>query len=406
MALAAEEGDGGHVVAAVRNGRGGAEVLHAQEGDDLVERAFRIELQLGVLVGDAQRLDGRLADVAGLAVQRQVLAEALGPQLGVPVADELEGVGVGHHHGHVHALAHGSDHQAGLEQRRVLPRIVRSAALVHGARAGDHGADVHTGDGGCQQADRAQLGEAAAHAVRDVEGLVALFAGDLDEEALFPGGGDDDMAAVIVAHGLFQQVKHDEVLAHGLGRAAGFGDDVEAGGLEVDDVQQRRHALGIDVVLDVEARAAALLFGKLVVVQVLERLMHRRGAKGGAADAKDDKGLKLVAHARGGLFDGGKYLVLIVGQRHPDLHALAATGLDHGVRVAHGAGKGLHLRARDAVFADVFSHHRIEIEMDRLHTRLLRLQHDRYIIRHGRKICNKSLPEAAYFGGARRRKVS
>ena len=176
------------------------------------------------------------------------------------------------------------------------------------------------------------------------------------------------MAAVVVAHGLFEQVEHDEVLAHGFSRAAGLGDDVEAGGLEVDDVQKRRHALGIDVVFDIEARAAALFLGQLVVVQVLERLMHGRRAERGAADAEDDEGLELVAHARGRLFDGGKHLVLVVGQRHPALHALAAASLDHGVRVAHGAGKSFHLRARDAVLADVFGHHRIKIEANGLHT--------------------------------------
>ena len=38
------------------------------------------------------------------------------------------------------------------------------------------------------------------------------------------------------------------------------------------------------------------------------------------------------------------------------------------MRVAHGAGKSFHLRARDAVLANVFGHHRVKIEANGLHT--------------------------------------
>ena len=260
------------------------------------------------------------------------------------------------------------DHQAGLKQRRVLPRVIAGAALVHRPGAGDEGANVHARDGGGNKAHRAKLGEASAHAVGDVEGLIALLAGDFDEKALVPGGGDDDMAAVIVANGLFQMIEDDEVLAHGLGRAAGLGDDVEAGGLQVDDVQKRRHALGVDIVFDIQTRAAALLLGQLVVMQVPQRLMHGRRAKRGAADAQNDEGLELVAHTRGHLLDGRHDIVLVIGQRHPALHALAAVCLHHGVRVAHRGDEGFHLRAGNAVFANVLSHHRVKIEANGLHT--------------------------------------
>ena len=76
----------------------------------------------------------------------------------------------------------------------------------------------------------------------------------------------------------FSASSEDQVLAHGFGGAAGLGDDVEAGGLYVDYVKQRGHALGVDVVLDIQAGAAALFGGQLVIVQVVQCLLHGDGA--------------------------------------------------------------------------------------------------------------------------------
>ena len=132
---------------------------------------------------------------------------------------------------------------------------------VHGLGPFQQPPDVDAAHRRRQQAHRAQLREAAAHAVGDVEGLVALPLGDLNEEAPGLGGGGDDVALIVVPHRLFEHVQHDEVLAHGLRRAAGLGDDVEAGGGRIDHVQQRRHALRVDVVLDVQPGAAPLFLG-------------------------------------------------------------------------------------------------------------------------------------------------
>ena len=103
-------------------------------------------------------------------------------------------------------------------------------------------------------------------------------------------------------------------------------------------------------------------------MQMVQRRLHRRGAEGAAADAQHHKGLELAANLRRSLFDLGHDFVLIVGQIHPALHALAAASLDHGVRVAHGVKKSFHLSARDAVLANVFGHHRVKIEANGLHT--------------------------------------
>ena len=215
-----------------------AEVLHLQESEDLVIGAFCIQLQLGMLVGDPQGLHRGLAQVHPLPGQGQVFAQALRPQLGVPVAHQLQGIGVGHHHGDAGPPVHADVHQAGLQQRRVLPHVPAEAAGVHGCCALQHAPDVDAAHGSRQQAHRAEFGEAAPHPIRDVEGLVALPLGDLDQMARGPGGGGDDVLLVLLSHRLLQQVQYDQVLAHGLRRAAGFGDHVETGGGGIDRQQR------------------------------------------------------------------------------------------------------------------------------------------------------------------------
>ena len=138
--------------------------------------------------------------------------------------------------------------------------------------------------------------------------------GDLDEEALGSRRRDDDVALPVVAAGGLQRLGDDQVLAHRFGRAAGLRDDVEAGLAQVDHVHQRRHALGVDVVLDVELRRAALFGGQFVVVQVIERRLHRRRAERAAADAEHDERIEFLADLRGGRFDVGDDFLLIVGQ--------------------------------------------------------------------------------------------
>ncbi len=159
--------------------------------------------------------------------------------------------------------------QHGLHQRGVLPHIAALAALIHARRALEHGADIDAAYRRREQAYGAHFAVAAAYAVGHDEVLKAVFAGQLDQVAAIRAGGGDDMLGPVVSHGLFQRVGEDQVLAHGFGGAAGLGDDVEAGGLYVDYVKQRGHALGVDVVLYIEAGAAALFGGQLVIVQVV-----------------------------------------------------------------------------------------------------------------------------------------
>ena len=346
----------------MRDGRYGAEVFDLQEGDGLVERALGVELQLAVLIGYAQRLDRRGADVAGLAVQRHVLAQRLRPQLRVPVGNQLQAVGIRHHDGNVHALLHTQIHQTRLVQRGVLGHIAATTALVHPLRARNQCANVDVAHGRRQQTHGAQLGEASAHAVRNVKRLKALGARQFNQEALGLGGGDDDVLLIVVRAGFLQLLEHDQILAHRFGGAAGLGDHVEARGTHVHNIHQRGHALGVDVVLDVELGRVALFLRQLVVVQMIQRLLNRRRAERASADAQHDERVKLLADALRGFLNLRHNLVLIVGQIHPTLHALAAPGLDGLVGVRKARGQRVHFRAVNAALAQKILHHMIDVQ--------------------------------------------
>ena len=88
--MTAEEGDVGNVFTAVRNGHFTSVLLQGKEGDDFVERTFGVELYLRVLIGRTERFDGGLTNVAGLAVEGDVLAEGFRPKLAIPVCKIFE----------------------------------------------------------------------------------------------------------------------------------------------------------------------------------------------------------------------------------------------------------------------------------------------------------------------------
>ena len=254
--------------------------------------------------------------------------------------------------------------QHGLHQRGVLPHIAALAALIHARRALEHGADIDAAYRRGEQAYGAHFAVAAAHAVGHDEVLKAIFAGQLDQVAAIRAGGGDDMLGPVVSHGLFQRVGEDQVLAHGFGGAAGLGDDVEAGGLYVDYVKQRGHALGVDVVLYIEAGAAALFGGQLVIVQVVQCLLHGDGAQRAAANAQHHKGVKLLAHLGGGLFDIGNHGFLIIGKLGPAQPALAAMRADVFIGLFGRVAQGSDFLLADAALAQGGGHHMVYIHTE------------------------------------------
>ena len=80
--------------------------------------------------------------------------------------------------------------------------------------------------------------------------------------------------------------------------------------------------------------------------------------------------------------------------------------LDHGVRVAQRAHHILHVRARNAVLADVFRHHRVKIEANGLHT--VSSVYDVISILYGTDVkfaILLALPEGSASNSARRHQV-
>ena len=87
--VSAKERHVGDIFTAVGDRHFTAVFFQGQEGYDFVVRTFGVQLNLGVLVGNAKRFNGSLPNVAGLSVQRDVFAKAFRPKLTVPVCKKL-----------------------------------------------------------------------------------------------------------------------------------------------------------------------------------------------------------------------------------------------------------------------------------------------------------------------------
>ncbi len=98
-------------------------------------------------------------------------------------------------------------------------------------------------------------------------------------------------------------------------------------------------------------------------MQVIERLLHGGRAERRTADAQHDERIELIAHLGGNLFDVLHDFFLIVGQLHPALHALAAAGLNNGVRALEVDFHVVHGGTVDAVLhAEEIAHHVVDIK--------------------------------------------
>ena len=192
--MSAKERHVGNVFTAMGNGHFASVFFQRKEGDHLIERPFGVELYLRVLVGCAERLDGRLTDVAGSSVERHVLAERFCPKLAVPVGKEFQVIRVGHHNPDVLALRHCGDLQRRASQSRVLTNGRLVADFVHIRRACKQTLDVDAKHRRRQQADGAKLRESSADAVGENIALnTAAFVGNLFEIAFLFVGGEDNV---------------------------------------------------------------------------------------------------------------------------------------------------------------------------------------------------------------------
>ena len=357
--MPAEEADVGDILAAVGDGVLLLIAADGEEGHDLVVRAFGVELHLRVLVGDAERLDGRLADVAGRAGKRHVLAERLRPELRVPVGDGAQVIGVRHEDADVLAVVHRNVLERCAEERGVLLEVGRLAQLVHVGSALQEQLDVDAEHRRGQKSHGGKFGESSAHAVGEHIALDAaeLF-GDLHEVALCGIRRKDDVILDVLAR-LLEEVGDDEVLGHRLARRARLGDDVEARLFDVDDIEELLHADGIDVVLDIEFRALALGLGQVVVVQVAERVERHDGAERRTADAEHHEVFKVPADLLCLFQDIRHDLVLIVGELRPAHEQLVAAPVFCHIGVSRLCDLFVRIQRllRDALVAEVLVRH-------------------------------------------------
>ena len=115
---------------------------------------------------------------------------------------------------------------------------------------------------------------------------------------------------------------------------------------------------------------------------MIQRLLNRRRAERASADAQHDERVKPLANALRGFLDLLENLILIVGQIHPALHALAASGLNGLVRVRKARGQRVHLRAVNAAFAQKILHHMVYVQPNVRHESIAPLVIFRWYYNH------------------------
>ncbi len=121
--------------------------LHGQKCHHLVVGPFHVELDLGVLIGGAQGLHGRLPGKDLPTVQGSAFAKALGPELPIPVCDAVKRVGIGHHDGDVFApLGVENVVDGRVEVGRILPDFHLAASALHKRGARQQLSDVHASE--------------------------------------------------------------------------------------------------------------------------------------------------------------------------------------------------------------------------------------------------------------------
>ena len=337
--MPAQEIDVREFLRAVGNRHIPAEAFDAYERDHLVKRPFRVKLHLGMLVRDAEGFDGGLSRVHDVAVEVDRLAEALAPQLAIPVRHIFQRIGIRHHNGDVLALFHCDILQHRRRKRGVFGDFARSAPLVHSRRAGEQPLHVYAENRRGQQTHGTELREASAHSVGNVERLEAFLLRELDEVAFAFGRGGDDVLVPVLSDRLFQDVGNDEVLTHRFAGGAALRDDVEHGAFHVDDVEKREHTLRVDVVLD-EKFQPPLFIRKVVVAEMAKRREHRDGTQRAAAYAQHDEVVEILSDVRRAFEYVPDDFVLIVRQVRPRGHTRAAHSGEFIVRRARFRTRG------------------------------------------------------------------
>ena len=108
--------------------------------------------------------------------------------------------------------------------------------------------DVYSEHRRGKQTDGTKFRKSSADAVGNIKGFESFRFCDFDKVARVFGRGCDDIVFVVFAEFFFQNVGDDKVLTHRFGGRARFRDDVEHCFCGVNNIEQRVHTFGIDVV--------------------------------------------------------------------------------------------------------------------------------------------------------------
>ena len=202
-----------------------------------------------MLVDGAERARGGRALAA--------LAQALGPELAEPHAEEGKTVDIGHDHvaGDAAALLKRDCDRCthrGRQGRGLGSRIERPD---DGARALAHGSDIDAGHARGQQADEREDREAPADARIMVEHGDAEALGMLAHGIVARLGDHGEVVpGLALAHGRAHGCEAQEELSHRLGGGTGLRDGKEARAPQLDGAQQALETRGVDRVEEAQAR--------------------------------------------------------------------------------------------------------------------------------------------------------
>ncbi|MNX10422.1 hypothetical protein D3C86_401650 [compost metagenome] len=345
-----------------------ARLFNEEIGDQRIALAFLDLLPSGMQVAGIDRRD-RHASLL-------FLAQALGGELVVPEAEELESLAPCGHQGKVVSLLGCQELERRVEVGRVLMQIRRAAALGHVASARHQFTDVDAGHGGGQKPHRGEHGVATAHVIRNDEGFEAFPVGQVAELALGSVGGGDDVGRVLGAVDLPRPLMEDAEADGGLQGGAGLRDDVEgvspldAGGTRRgQEAQEGGHRVGIDVIafpVDLGATVSGVA-RQFVTIRVGQGLDQGPCSQVRAADAHHHMGVAKGSEAVCRGLDGRKHVFALerqveeaeeVGSTSRPLGDLAVNLVDFTLKAED------FLRVQAMGVADNRLEHGVEIQPD------------------------------------------
>ena len=192
---------------------------------------------------------------------------------------------------------HGFNLQECGHKRGVGFDVGTFASRAHSARAVKHAFYIDAHNGERNKPDVGQNGKSTAHARRYAEHSKSFFLRNCVQRAFAHRGGDENMLFCrFFADCFFKYIVKYYELRKSFARFARFCNDVEIRRFNIYNVEKRRHAFGVDIVLYVKFGGFAHFFGQLVVMQMQQRVKYANGTERRTAYAEYNKARRLVAY--------------------------------------------------------------------------------------------------------------